>query len=423
MKTPAPFMWSFCLSDEKIQFRRETDGVVTADTVLDAGCLTVTLKYSWKDEPLCLSAEADSSCAAEIVFFEHRIELKINGTLSDEEWPVGEPLFYESPFTVKNVVLTETPVTEDKKIPPCVTGSFEGAEGWCPGDGVFVGDCMPYSFDGRFHLMYLRDRHHHGSKWGRGAHQWGHISSDDLISWDIHPTAVGIDSQWEGSICTGSWIFLDGVHYLYYTVRTADGSPAPICRSVSDDGYHFTKDESFRFTLSDRYKSTSARDPKVIKDADGRLHMLVTTTDLTQNRGCLAHLVSSDGESFAECGNIYTANNESEPECPDYFFFGGKYYLLFSHGASAQYRLSDKPFSGFTAPDDPTIPCASVPKCAVWNGRILFAGFRAEDCYAGTVTFCEAHQLPDGTLSFGKVPEMETKSKSLPERTEKGDML
>ena len=290
------------------------------------------------------------------------------------------------------------------EVPPSVTGSFEGIEGWCPGDGVFVGDCMPYSFGGRYHLLYLRDRHHHGSKWGRGAHQWGHVSSCDLVHWDVHPTAVGIDEQWEGSICTGSWIYQNGLHYLYYTVRTADGSPAPICRSVSADGYHFTKDKSFRFTLSDRYKSVSARDPKVVKDGGGRLHMLVTTTDLTLGRGCLAHLVSDDGEHFTECGNIYVANNESEPECPDHFFFGGKYYLLFSHGATAQYRFSDKPFSDFTAPDDPTIPCASVPKCAVWNGRILFAGFRAEDCYAGTVTFCEAEQLPDGTLCFG-VPD------------------
>ena len=64
--------------------------------------------------------------------------------------------------------------------------------------------------------------------------------------------AVAITKPEEGSICTGSHMRVGDIHYLYYTVRMADGSPAPIRRSVSRDGFHFTKDEGFGFTLSEK---------------------------------------------------------------------------------------------------------------------------------------------------------------------------
>ena len=47
--------------------------------------------------------------------------------------------------------------------------------------------------------------------------------------------AVEIDDPKEGSICTGSWMFDGDKHYLFYTVRMCDGSPARICRSESED--------------------------------------------------------------------------------------------------------------------------------------------------------------------------------------------
>ncbi len=99
------------------------------------------------------------------------------------------------------------------------------------GDAMSVGDCMPYVHDGRYHVLYLKDRHHHASKWGRGGHQWAHI----------------------------------------YTVRIFDGSPAPLRRSVSGDGYHDVKDRDFSVCLSERYHAASARDPKVLLSHHGQV--------------------------------------------------------------------------------------------------------------------------------------------------------
>jgi len=128
--------------------------------------------------------------------------------------------------------------------------------------------------------------------------------------------------------------------------------------------------------------------------------MFVTTTDKKIGRGCLAHLVSDDGESWREVGNIYESPDGREPECSDYFEFGGKYYLIYSLSGVGHYLYSEEPFSGWVAPADPVIPCGTVPKAAIWRGRIIFAGFRGIGGYAGTMTFKEAWQNPDGTLRF-----------------------
>ena len=177
--------------------------------------------------------------------------------------------------------------------------------------------------------------------------------------------------------------------------------PAPICRSISKDGYHFVKDKSFSFTVSDKYHAASARDPKVIKGTDGLFHMFLTTSLLKENRGCLAHYISADMEKWVECEKpIYIVPNADQPECPDYFAYNGKYYLIFSLRGRAHYMVSDKPFEGFVMPGDPVIPCAGVPKCAEWNGRLVFTGFKVIGGYAGSMTFKAATALESGELVF-----------------------
>lgn len=393
--------WKFIISDSAVQFQMKSKGKTAAESVYNGSEITVSLMYSGNDTPLTLRSSASAGQAVLLVIRPYRLELWIDGVLCDEEWPFGEPLYPLADDIVYNTKVTVVPAPEEEE-KQSFCGRFTDAEGWYPGGGVFVGDCMPYAYDGRYHVLYLKDRHHHRSKWGRGAHQWEHISTTDMKNWDIHPMAVTIDDASEGSICTGSWIYINGMHYLYYTVRAVDGSPALIRRSVSEDGWHFRKDMSFSFTLSDRYWSPSARDPKVTADDNGRLHMFITTTDMDVHRGCLAHLVSEDGEKFCETGSIYTAENESEgePECSDYFRLGGYYYLIFSHMGRGQYRYSEKPFDDWKIPENPYIPCESVPKCAVWNDRIIFAGFHGIGGYAGSMTFKEAKQSQDGNLIF-----------------------
>ena len=72
---------------------------------------------------------------------------------------------------------------------------------------LFVGDCIPFSYNGTFYLYWLIDKGHHSALNGLGGHQWALSTSKDLINWKHYPIALGIDEEWEKSICTGSLIY------------------------------------------------------------------------------------------------------------------------------------------------------------------------------------------------------------------------
>ncbi len=377
------------------------DNKVSIELKAECDELSCAVWYDSYGEPLVLRSKARIGDDVSVVLMCHRIELYINGILVDEEWPIGEILFaYENGFGADSGIKVERYFPPERET-ESVCGTFDNAEGWRPEENVFVGDCMPYVRDKEYHVLYLKDRHHHYSKWGMGAHQWAHISTKDFMRWSVHPMAVEITDPSEGSICTGSWIRNGGVEYLYYTVRRGGMLAAPIRRSISEDGYHFEKDESFGFVLPERYDRAVARDPKVIKDEDGLFHMILTTSLLPEKKGCLAHFVSNDLDNWRDTDEpIYVSDDSTEPECPDYIVYKSRYYLIFSLNGKARYMISDRPFDGWRTPKNPSIPCASVPKGAVWDGKIVFTGFNGLGGYGGTMTFKTALADENGELVF-----------------------
>ncbi len=366
----------------------------------DKDQLHCKVQYDSHSEPLVLKGGVKQGDGVSVVLMKHRIELYVNGALVDEEWPMGNRLFEMGDSFEPDAISAEEYIAPPKEV-SSVLGEFYGAEGWKPAENVFVGDCMPYVRGDEYHVLYLKDRHHHYSKWGMGAHQWEHISTKDFSKWYVHPMAVEITDPAEGSICTGSWIQQGGVEYLYYTVRRGGTIAAPVCRSVSDDGYHFKKDLDFGFILPEKYNRARARDPKIIKDKDGLFHMIITTALLAEKKGCLAHFVSKDLENWQDTDKpIYISEDGTEPECPDYIFYKNRYYLIFSLNAKARYLVSESPFDNWRTPKNPEIPCASVPKGAVWKDKIVFAGYKGIDGYAGTMTFKTATADENGELIF-----------------------
>ena len=385
----APFCAKACCENREILAIRAENGH-----------LECKVAYSEEERPLMLQSEVSAGTKAELILMRHRIELYVDGRLCDEEWPYGKRLF-ELESDVAGDPLTISRYEEEKTQQPAVLASFADAQGWRPEENVFVGDCMPYRRGDEYHVLYLKDRHHHKSKWGLGAHQWEHISTKDFVNWAVHPMAVGIDDPEEGSICTGSWITHEGKEYLYYTVRRPKGAAAPICRSVSDDGWHFEKDCAFGFVLPEGYDAASARDPKVIRDEKGLYHMLLTTSLESTGKGCLAHLISEDFEHWHDYGApIYVSETEDQPECPDYIAYHGRYYLIFSLRGQAHYLISEQPFDGWRVPKEDIIPCHSVPKGALWEDKIVFAGFIPCGGYGGNMTFRSAHAAQDGEWIF-----------------------
>ncbi len=334
-----------------------------------------------------------------------RLALYSGKELCDEEWPVGfapEELF----LTRGEIQIAGGCSLDDEHL---LTGDdrfFTDISSFRPeGTDSSCGDCMPFTDpkDGRYRLFFLYDRRHHRSKYGLGAHQWAQISTSDGRMWHTEPMAIGIEEQWEGSICTGSVIEHNGIYYAFYAVRMCDGTPAKLTCAVSEDCRHFRKTGKY-FSLAAPYEPVSARDPKLFRTDDGVFHMLVTSSVGTD--GALAHLTSADLETWEQHEPFILAGKDTDqPECSDWFRMGNRYYLVFSLGGTARYRFSDTPAGPWTEPEDGGIivdRSFRVPKAAVLNGRTVFSGFVLDPGYGygGHIEMYEATQNADGTLKF-----------------------
>lgn len=288
---------------------------------------------------------------------------------------------------------------------------------------LFVGDCMPFYHEDVFHLYYLLDEGHHRALGGLGGHQWAHMSSTDLINWDHHPLAIAITEDQEGSICTGATFFHAGRYYGFYATRYPDWTQH-LSLAVSDDAVHFDKIASNPlFTPPTGYKSEHFRDPFVFADPEtGHFHMIVTAwlEDYPINRygGCLAHLTSSDLLNWTLTEPFLIPGLPDAPECADYFFWNGWYYLLFSNELVTRYRMSREPFGHWQRPPVDVLDgrLARVMKTAPFRGNrrigVSWIGKREGDkdngnmLWGGHTIFRELVQHPDGTLGIKFLPEM-----------------
>jgi len=282
-------------------------------------------------------------------------------------------------------------------------------------DHLFVGDCMPFFHDDTLHVYYLLDENHHKALDGLGGHQWAHASSTDLMHWMHHPLAIAITHAWEGSICTGTTFYDKGLFYGFYATRMRDRTQH-LGLATSQDGIHFQKNEPNPFASPPTgYDPYHYRDPFVFRDdRTGLYHMLVTASleeyPIHDRGGCLAHLVSTDLTNWDVCAPFLVPGLPGVPECPDYFFWNGWYYLIFSHGGAAHYRMSRAPFGPWHRPRVDTFDggAAYVMKTAAFTGGrrigVAFIGTRKGHkdmgrlLFGGQMVLREIIQHEDGTL-------------------------
>ena len=353
------------------------------------------------DASLVFTLDApDMRGEARLEWRESVVRLYVGGALQDEDWPLGS-IPMDGAWTLESNVSAS--VEAKASFPPDEAAAFEGSAQYftLPGYNASIGDCMPFEYGGEYHLFCLYDRRHHGSKKGLGAHQWAHLSTQDLHHWTLHPVALGIDHQWEGSICTGSMIEKDGRVYAFYAVRMADGSPARLTWAESGDCVHFEKSGRY-FELAAPYEPTSARDPKVWRGEDGLYHMMVTTSLVGAEKrgGCLAHLVSENLTDWTQRAPMFVPGLDDQPECSDYFKLNDLYYLVYSNQLTARYVVSDRPFGPWRRLREDVLdfPGCRVPKTAALGGRRLLTGWVTEGPWGGRLVTHELIVRADGTL-------------------------
>lgn len=303
-----------------------------------------------------------------------------------------------------------------------------------PEGAHFVGDCMPFSHEGIFHLFYLVDENHHQGRDGLGGHQWAHASTEDLVHWQHHPLALPVEEEWEGSICTGSVYWHSGTFHAFYATRKPDWTQH-LSHASSQEGITFAKTRPLPvLPVPPGYDPLHFRDPFVFQDEDGRFQMLVTAQredyPLPGRGGCLLRLSSEDlfawkvEEPLLVPGGA--ADYEGIPECPDYFVWNGWHYLVFGLGLATHYRMARHFLGPWRRPANPLLDSRllAVMKTAPFgeDRRIgaAWIGTRKDDQdrgamqWGGNLVLRELVQHDDGTLSTRFVPELPHGAATLP---------
>lgn len=187
-------------------------------------------------------------------------------------------------------------------------------------------------FQGRYHVFYQHCPH--SVEWG--PMHWGHVSSEDLVTWRREPIALAPsieadrDGCWSGSCVVGD----DGRLYAYYTGhRWATKKPERgnhdevQCLAVSDDGIHFQK---HGVVVPNPEHLSNFRDPKVWRQAD--TWCMVCGRQTREGRGQVVLFTSTDMFAWEFAGVLYECPdpNVRMLECPDLFALGDSWMLVFS---------------------------------------------------------------------------------------------
>lgn len=369
-----------------------------------------------------------------------RLDLFVDGVLADQEWPIGtvapegtrtvEVSARISDIKIWTGVLPDGDVErmnggqreiaqrEDKMFGP----ESDELQYWHPrGYNTSAGDAMPFFHDGVLHVFFLLDRRHHQSKWGLGAHQWGHFSTTDLVHWKSYPPALTITQEWEASICTGSVFFEGGKYYAFYATRMPDRTEH-LGMAESNDGISFRKLNPSPFDEPQPpYKRGPNRDPFVF-GRDHEYHMMVTAALANpaspDQAGAIEHLTSPDLERWTvQPAPLLVPGYAADPECSDLFFWRGWYYLFFSENGVAHYRMSRQQFGPWITPKVDVLDGreARVMKTGAFVGdRRIGVAFLADGNFGGHLVFRELVQSADGSLGTTFPPEMTPHGDSLP---------
>ncbi|MHA4818241.1 hypothetical protein ACXZ65_28230 [Streptomyces aculeolatus] len=291
--------------------------------------------------------------------------------------------------------------------------------------GGWVGDVIPYHWDGQFWLYYLHET--------RSGHRdagtsWHLARTCDFLSYDYLGEVLphGTADEQDLHAYTGCVLEENGTHHLFYTgynpaFRDEEtGEPLQaVMHAVSTDLLNWTKlpDDTF-YAPRESYEPADWRDPFVYRlpggEGYGMLLAARTRSGPSRRRGCVAHAVSADlsewkvTEPFSGPGRFLTH------ECPDLFELDGRWYLVyseFSERFTVRYRIADRPEGPWRAPADDTVDGRAyyaAKTAAGTDGRRYAFGWiptrlgRRDDGaweWAGDLAVHELTALVNGTLA------------------------
>ena len=247
-----------------------------------------------------------------------------------------------------------------------------------PQDG-FVGDVIPFYWDGRFHAFYLKaplpPRRN-----GADHTPYAHLVSSDLAHWEEWPIVIepgGRDAPDSVSCFTGSVIERNGVFYLFYTGYPGRDKPQTICLATSTDLRTWQKDPRNPILAAGPrwYEAIDWRDPFPFWNQEaGEYWMLLAAREKDgpdNRRGCIALATSPDLEQWRVHPPFWAPRLYYTHECPDLFRWQNKWVLVystFSERHVTHYRMSESLSGPWLAPTNDT-----------FDGRAFYAAKTASD--------------------------------------------
>lgn len=211
---------------------------------------------------------------------------------------------------------------------------------WRPGGDEYIGDMIPFFWDGEYHIFYLK-------RCGRAPYPWCHIKSSDLLHWQTLPDVVhpGPPGAPDAAGCwTGSIAHHDGTFYCFYTGWNPDADNLQtICVATSRDLETWEKADDNPVLIPDPrwYEARDWRDPYVFYNPEEeQWWMVICARDAGApgpRRGALALATSPDLQTWQVQEPLWSGGVCYAPECPDVFKLGDRWYLVYSHGIT-RYR-------------------------------------------------------------------------------------
>ena len=255
-----------------------------------------------------------------------------------------------------------------------------------PKDG-WVGDTIPFAYDGKFYIYYLHDE-----RKGNTPDEYGYRTSWNLLITEdgvnikdckvVLPVGEYDDADYAcytGSVIEGN----DGKFHMFYTAQNnynpkyhRDGKPLQyIAHAISTDLINWKKLPELTFGADERiYEPFDWRDPFVFYNEEDKCFDMLLAARLQgaseKNGGCVGLCRSYDLLHWEAKEPFYNPESYMTHECPDLFKLGNKWYLVystFSEKFVTHYRMSDKLSGPWTSPIEDT-----------FDGRAFYAAKTAQ---------------------------------------------
>ncbi|MBP3599612.1 MAG: hypothetical protein J6J30_00875 [Clostridia bacterium] len=317
--------------------------------------------------------------------------------------------------------------------------SFAGYNDW-------AGDVVNFWHNGVYHLLILYDRHHHGNRFGGGAHTTMHLTTSDFISWENHGEIYSLNYPWE-TFGTGTMFYHKGKYYYSFGLHTSrmmpdektaghlilnayeeTGETTPIRHSeICEKGFYpnganyLVSEDGINFVPS--YKQVHwSENPSIYTNSDETLTMYAGYgADGTWQAPDI------DGPWRRVDSNFPTDEMRKisgcSTECPSMFEWNGYKYLLMGITGFFQTEKNSDILIDMTAKNMDFYDGLCVPMVANCCGRYILSGWLAGWGFAYVIAHRELIQKDNGMLGIKWMPEYTPDTKNLALRYEKNDII